>query len=171
MGALRLNASFTRNCFTVLPTSILFAEKWLRMNARRNLICTVGVLAGLLGAAFSAPARASEAAEPQSTDSFLVIDPLNISVIQKLSIRGILQVVISLDIPDKKLRQKATALYPRLQDSYVQSLRFYSANRLNIKNIPNVNEIARTLQATTNSVLREKGATVLLSQVMVQRPN
>jgi len=116
-------------------------------------------------------AMASESSEPESSNEFVTIDPLNISVIQKLRIRGILQVVISLDIPDEKLREKALALYPRLQDAYVQSLRLYSANRLRIRYIPNVDEIARTLQLTTNSVLRGKGATVLLSQVMVQQPN
>lgn len=141
------------------------------MNTRRLLICTAFAYASLSGVACLAPAIAEESSEPQSTDSFLPIDPLNISIIQKLKIRGILQVVISLDIHDDKLRDKAMALYPRLQDAYVQSLRFYSANRLNVKKIPNVDEIARTLQTTTNSVLREVGATVLLSQVMVQRPN
>ncbi len=134
---------------------------------RRALSVVIMLVCAL---ALAGHGQATEASRPQSAEAFIALDPLNISIIQNLRIRGLLQVEVGLDVPDSDLRSRTLALYPRLQDAYVQVLQFYAANRLDVRRVPDVNEIARVLQAVTDKVLQQKGAHLLLSQVMLQRP-
>lgn len=113
---------------------------------------------------------ASEASRPESAQSYVSFDPFNISIIQNLRMRGMLQVEFGLDVPDSELRDKTLMLDARLQDAYLQSLQFYSSHRLQLYYTPNVEEIALTLQAVTDKVLGQPGAHILLNQVMLHRP-
>ncbi len=114
-------------------------------------------------------AMAAEAEAPETSDQYIKITPLNISIIQESRIRGILQVEINLDVPNETLHERALMLYPRLQDAYMLALRFYATNHLKVSHLPNVEQITHVLQTVTNDVLKQPGARVLLSQVMIQR--
>jgi hypothetical protein len=135
---------------------------------KRQLFCIL-CAAALLFAAPTARA-APEASRPESAQSYVSFDPFNISVVQKLRVRGMLQVEFGLDVPDDDLRERALMLNARLQDAYVQTLQFYSSHRVQLYYTPNVEEIALTLQAATDKVLGQTGAHVLLNQVMLHKP-
>ncbi len=127
-------------------------------------------LLAALTAAAPASLGAPEASRPESAQSYVSFDPFNISVVQKLRIRGMLQVEFGLDVPDSELRDRALMLDARLQDAYLQSLQFYTSHRLQLFYTPNAEEIALTLQAVTDKLLGQPGAHVLLGQVMLHRP-
>ena len=120
----------------------------------------------MLGAPIS---EAAEAEAPETSEQYIKVNPLNISIIKNSRVRGMLQVEINLNVEDNQLHDRALKLYPRLHDAYVLALRFYATNHIKMSHLPNVEQIAQVLQTVTNDVLKQQGAEVLLSQVMVHR--
>ena len=139
----------------------------------KNKICSIAgpiALIVALVSQLSLETWAAEASRPETNESFIAIDAMNISIIKDLRVRGMLQVEIGLDVPDEDLRETALILYPRLQNAYVMALRYYTGNRLPLFTTPDVFQIATLLQQVTDEVLHRPGARVLLSQVMVHKP-
>ena len=137
--------------------------------AIKKLIETfVAVTAALLVA--SQPIQAAETVRPESDASYVIVNAMNVSIIQNARVRGMLQIEIGLDVPDDDLRETAIQLAPRLQDAYVIALRHYTTNRLKLYQVPDANLIGNILQNVTTQVLGQKGAVVLLSQIMLHKP-
>ena len=74
--------------------------------------------------------------------------------------------MVYLDVPDGKLRQRATISLPRLRAAYVQVVLIYAAG-LPPGAAPNVDFIARELQRQTDLVLGQRGAKLLIGAVVV----
>jgi hypothetical protein len=119
----------------------------------------------------AAPALADDAApkhkETQS-DSFIMIEPMYMTVVDSGHPDGMLLVAIGLDIPDPGLRAQANLGMPVLRDAYVRSLMSYSAAVVRPDHQPDVGLIADRLQRVTDRELHRKGARVLLAQVALQ---
>ena len=131
------------------------------------------VLAFVLTISFllaAAQAEAAQATRPESSESYIAIDPMNMTVMRKGRSRAFLQVEIGLDIPDKELRDQALNVYPRLQDAYVQSLRYYTTYELRLYYLPDLDKLTALLQSATDRSLGAPGANVLLSQVLLTKP-
>ena len=149
---------------------------WIGLRKRHKMTHTIEkliyVLAALVAALLLAPKpiEAAESVRPESDASYVIINPMNISIIQNARVRGMLQVELGLDIPDDELRATAIQLAPRLQDAYVIAMRHYTTNQLKLYQVPNANLIGDILQNVTTQVLGGDGAIVLLSQIMLHKP-
>lgn len=125
----------------------------------------------LMLAALAAPALA-EGDQPEhkvtQSDSFIMVEPMYMSVVDAGRPAGVLLVAIGLDIPDAKLRGEADHGMPVLRDAYVRSLMAFSAAAVRPTVQPDVGMIADRLQRVTDKELGRKGAHVLLAQVALQ---
>lgn len=97
--------------------------------------------------------------------SYVSIDPLYATIPVGDRPRGLLEIIVGLDIPDESLRDTATNAMPVLRDAYVRNLMAFAATRVRVNHQPDVTMIADRLQAVTDRALGKKGARVLLVQV------
>lgn len=93
---------------------------------------------------------------------------MQVSLIQSAQVRGTLVVSFGLDVHDEHLREEAEHAMPRLRDAYIQRLARYGATRVDVRRVPNANQIADLLQSTTDEVLGTDGADVLMMNVLVR---
>lgn len=115
----------------------------------------------------SGPARAAEEKKKKSGGAnYLPVDTLTAATNRSSGRRGVMTVDCGLDVPDSKLRERATISMPRLRAAYVQVVLIYAAG-LPSGAAPNVDFIARELQRQTNLVLGRPGARVLMGAVVV----
>jgi len=113
------------------------------------------------------PASAAEEKKKKSGGpNYLPIDTLTGATNKPGGRRGVMTVDCGLDVPDAKLRERATISMPRLRAAYVQVVLIYAAG-LPSGAAPNVDFIARELQRQTNLVLGRPGARVLMGAVVV----
>jgi flagellar basal body-associated protein FliL len=113
---------------------------------------------------------ASDHKETQS-DSFIMLEPMYVTVVDAGRPQGMLLVAIGLDIPNASLRAEVNHGLPVLRDEYVRSLMAFSAAAVRPYQQPDVGMIADRLQRLTDKALRKKGARVLLAQVALQKKN
>jgi len=116
----------------------------------------------------ASPSRAAPSRSPSYTESYVAIETMQISIIQTAQVRGMLVVSIGLDIPDQHLRERTEHLMPRLRDAYINRLSRHGATRVDPRRVPNVAHLSRLLQNTTDEILGEEGAKVLLMNVLVR---
>ena len=102
------------------------------------------------------------------SESYLMVDPLYTSIVDDSHPLGLLMLGIGLDVPDADLRDKIERDMPQLRDAYVRSLMAYTATSVRSWRQPDVAAIADRLQGVTDRVLKQKGARVLLAQVMIR---
>lgn len=100
--------------------------------------------------------------------SYVPIHPIYATVLDAGRPAGLLLVSIGLDIPDATLRARARAALPLLRDAYVRNMMTFAAAAVRPFEQPDVDLIARRLQAVTDQQLHQSGARVLLVQVMLQ---
>jgi hypothetical protein len=118
-----------------------------------------------------APANADPAPQKKpehkvtQSKSYVSIDPLYATIPVGDRPRGLLEIIVGLDIPDESLRDTATNAMPVLRDAYVRNLMAFAATRVRVNHQPDVAMIADRLQAVTDRALGKKGARVLLIQV------
>lgn len=120
------------------------------------------------GGGSSSSSSSSSSRAPSYTDSYVAIDTMQVSIIRSAQVRGMLVVSIGLDIEDPELREHAEHVMPRLRDAYIYRLSRHGATRVDPRRVPNVAMLAGLLQATTDEVLGEEGAQVLLMNVLVR---
>jgi hypothetical protein len=101
-------------------------------------------------------------------DSFIMIEPMYLTVVDSGHPQGMLMVAIGLDIPDAALRAQANLGMPVLRDAYLRNMMSYAATVVEPDRQPDVVMIADRLQRVTDRELRRKGARVLLAQVALQ---
>jgi hypothetical protein len=135
-------------------------------------------LMAVLSIALSAPAQAADQAPPKlaahkvtQSKSYLAIDPLYATITSGERPRGLLEIIIGLDIPDSSLHESAVRAMPILRDAYVRNMMAFAATRVRVTQQPDVTMIADRLQAITDRVLQKKGARVLLIQVALSAPH
>ncbi|HEY1615421.1 MAG TPA: hypothetical protein VGF97_17210 [Rhizomicrobium sp.] len=99
------------------------------------------------------------------SESYIMLEPLYVTVADADRPCGTLMVAIGLDIPDRDLRHNAESAMPILRDAYIRNLASFAWTRVRIWEQPDVNDIARRLQRVTDRALHHPGARVLLAEV------
>lgn len=102
------------------------------------------------------------------SESYLGMEPLYSSILERNRPLGLLMVGIGLDIPDKELRDRVDRDMPQLRDAYVRALMAFTATNVRSWRQPDVVALADRLQTVTDRVLNKKGARVLLAQVAIR---
>lgn len=134
---------------------------------RRRLLAALPGFAALAGGV-----RAAWAAEPQGEKkkgggvSYIQFPTLTATVFRPDGRRGVLTVEAGVDVPDARLRTRASLLLPRLRAAYVQLLGTYAAG-LPPGAPPDPDYLARALQGQTNQVLGQSGARLLIGTIIV----
>ena len=132
------------------------------------MLCALVLAVALPVSAEAAGGSSSSKAKATFSDTLLVVEPMLVSVIQDSQIRGNLIVEVGLDIPNSSLRNTAEKLMPRLRDQFMLRLNRFAGTRIRMQEVPDVESIAMLLQRTTDRVLGEPGAQVLLSQIILK---
>lgn len=131
---------------------------------RRSLIA-LAALAAASPAAASAPP--SEERKRGGGPSFIQIPTVTATVIRSGARgRGVMTVETGLDVPDERLRTRATASQPRLRAAYVSVLQTYAAG-LPGGAVPNADYLSREFQRQTDMVLGRAGARLLLGTILI----
>jgi hypothetical protein len=156
--------SFVNDKFT-------FAAHLRRERARTAMRSLTFAL--LMLAASALPAQAEDKPAPDhketQSDSFIMLEPMYVTVVDAGRPQGMLLVAIGLDVPDASLRAEVNHGLPVLRDEYVRSLMAFSAAAVRPYEQPDVGMIADRLQRLTDKALHKKGARVLLAQVALQK--
>lgn len=100
--------------------------------------------------------------------SYVGLDPIYTTVMDEGRPAGLLLVSVGLDIPSEQLRAETNTALPVLRDAYVRSLMTFTAAAVRPDEQPDVDLIARRLQAVTDRELRKPGARLLLGQVFMR---
>lgn len=137
------------------------------------------VLAALLAAFLLAlPAAAAESApkKPEKTErkltsspAWVSVEPIAVAVMKQNRVKGLFLVEFGLDIEDEKLREKATAILPRLRDAWLRSMSDFAGTRVRIGRQADLDALTQRLQATADQMLAAPGAKVLLQQAVVRQ--
>jgi hypothetical protein len=133
-----------------------------RVRRRDLLALTLLATAPLAGQSAAAEEKKKKSGGP----NYIPIDTLTGATNNAGGRRGVMTVDCGLDVPDAKLRERATISLPRLRAAYVQVVLIYAAG-LPSGAVPNVDFIARELQRQTNLVLGRPGARLLIGAVVV----
>jgi flagellar basal body-associated protein FliL len=130
----------------------------------------LSILAVALAAGLATPAEAASAAsrKPTFSESYVVVDPFQVAIIEERRVKGTLHVEFGLDIPSAAARERMTLLMPRLRDAYLRIISRYAATRTRMGRTPDVVVLKEKLQAVTNRAADGEDAQVLLMNVMVR---
>lgn len=131
---------------------------------RRRLFAFAALVALAPGLMAAAPAK--EEKKKGGGASFLQINALTVTILLANGRRGVLTVESGLDIPNEKLRAKATSVLPRIRAAFVQSLQIY-ASGMSPGHIPNAEILTKLLQREADRVLGQTGARLLLGTMLI----
>ncbi len=130
-------------------------------------------IAGL--ALIASPALAGGGGAAKKTSSgdsarpnFVEFPQMASSVLQGYRVRGMMVLGFGLEIEDSKLRKKARALLPRLQDTYTREFNRYAGNAYNAGEVPNAQYLSTRMQTATDRMLGKDKAVFLISNLMVR---
>lgn len=125
------------------------------------------------GAYAEEAAKGQKAPEHKMTQSqsYTMIDPIYVTVMNDDRPIGMLMVAIGIDVPDLPLRDVVSRSLPVLRDAYVRNMMAFSATSVRGNAQPDVAIIADRLQSITDRALGKKGAKVLLAQVALRVTN
>jgi hypothetical protein len=130
---------------------------------RRLLAAALMLLPSFLTAA---PARADEEKKKGGGGTYFQIQTLTATIFRADRRRGVLTVDVGLNIPEKGLRERASASMPRLRAAYVEFLMGYAV-RLPPATVPNADYLSNQLQRITDTTLGQPGARLLLGTILV----
>jgi flagellar basal body-associated protein FliL len=102
-----------------------------------------------------------------SLESWVMVDPFSVTVVQEDRIRGKVLVSFGMDVPDAELREKAELVMPRLQDAWLSQLNLYAATTVRPGKPANITEVSNILQTVADRVLGKPGSKVLLASVII----
>jgi flagellar basal body-associated protein FliL len=103
-----------------------------------------------------------------SLQSWVMVDPFTVAIIQDGRVRGRFIVSFGMDVPDDKLRDLAETLMPRLRDTWLMDLNLYAATTLRPKRAADVPGVADLLQSDADRVLGKVGSKVLMGSATVE---
>ena len=141
------------------------------------------ILAALfLALSFAMPAHAGEGGDGDGkdkdskkpkhkltqSDSYLEVEPIYTSILDRDRPVGMLMLGIGLDVPDAKLRGEAEHAMPVLYDAFVRNMMAFATTAVRADRQPDVAMIATRLQGCADRALGRKGAKVLLAQVALR---
>jgi hypothetical protein len=130
---------------------------------RRRLIAAL-VLAGL-AAPSAAVAQANEKKKGGGI-GFIQFPALTATIVKTNGRRGVLTVDAGVDVPDTGLRSRVNLNLPRLRAAYVEVLQAYVYS-LSPGYPPDPDFLSAELQRTTDTLLGQKGAHLLLGAILV----
>jgi hypothetical protein len=140
--------------------------------SRRFVLGLLAAVAVGAGTALAAEAAETTQAPAQrkttQSETYVVFEPIYASILEGGRPRGLLLVEMGLDVPDAELRGRISAALPTLRDAYVRSLLVYASTAVRAWRQPNVDDIAKRLQATTDTVVGRPGARVLMAQTAIR---
>ena len=102
-----------------------------------------------------------------SLESWVMVDPFSVTVIQNDSIRGKVSVSFGMDVPDAELRERAELIMPRLQDAWLNRLNLYASTTVRPGKPANIDDVSQLLQSTADQVLGKPGSRALIASVIV----
>ncbi len=102
-----------------------------------------------------------------SLDSWVMVDPFSVTVVQEDRIRGKVLVSFGMDVPDAELRAKAELLMPRLQDAWLTQLSHYAGTTVRPQHAADIAAVSNLLQETADHVLGKPGSKVLIASVII----
>jgi flagellar basal body-associated protein FliL len=125
----------------------------------------VWVSSASAGEQLSAPANKRR---PTPLESYVMVDPITVTVVYRRATRGFLVVEFGLDVPDETLRTRVEHDLPRLRDVYVRTMSTYAGGVVRPNDQADVDSISGRLQRVTDYILGGTGAKVLISHVVVR---
>ena len=102
-----------------------------------------------------------------SLESWVMVDPFSVTVIQNDKIRGKVSVSFGMDVPDDELRERAELIMPRLQDAWLNRLNLYASTTVRPGKPANIDDVSLLLQTTADQMLGKTGSKVLIASVIV----
>ena len=138
------------------------------------LLCALLAMATVAGASEKKPEKGGKdvkAPKKQrpitSLDSWVMVDPFSVTVIQEDRIRGKVSLSFGMDVPDAELREKAELLMPRLQDAWLSQMNLYAATTIRPGKPANIADVSNILQSAADRVLGKTGSKILIASVIV----
>jgi len=104
-----------------------------------------------------------------TAESYVVVLPFAISIIERNRVKGIFIVEFGIDVPDAELRAKAEEIMPRLRDAWLRTLSLYGQTMLRTDRQADIDSLSARLQTATNQGLGAEGARVLMMQAVVRK--
>ena len=120
-------------------------------------------------------AYASSAPKPEKdvneeVNVFLPIEPISVAMYNsRKRPKGSMTLQLQLKIDDADQRSEAVKLMPRLRSAYMQETLKLALNFFDIDKPVNANLLSRTLQFTTNNVLKHDQAKILVSDIAIHK--
>ena len=145
----------------------------------KSWLVTAAVLSALIVAPPAFASGAKEGKKPEgakapkkqrpitSLESWVMVEPFSVTVVQEDRIRGKVLVSFGMDVPDAELREKAELLMPRLQDAWLSQLNLYAATTVRPGKPANIAEVSNILQTVADRVLGKTGTKVLIASVII----
>ncbi len=122
-------------------------------------------------AAPMAPAQAAGGGATQKkvsgSDAYLKMKPITATIAQNGFPRAVLHVEAGLEVKDGAARRRVRAAMPRVRAACGEALRTYVGAHYRYGMKPDGDQIAADMQRAVNHALRDEGATVLLSLLVV----
>ena len=132
---------------------------------RRRIILALGLAPAFVATGAFANEAPKEDRKKGGGETFLQIQALTATINRMGGRRGVLTVDCGLDIPNQKLREKATLSVPRLRAGFVQSLSIYAAS-LPAARAPDADYLSGLLQREADKMLGP-GSKLLLGAILI----
>jgi|GEM_PF-3244781 len=120
------------------------------------------LIAFIISLLLTSPAIAAEVPTPGDNPSFIIIDPMIISILQGARNTGLMSVTVRLKLEEEGERAHVESLRPKLRDRYVVLLSRLASSSLEIDRPLNVPRLQKLLQRETDKVLGETKTLVLI---------
>ncbi len=138
---------------------------------RLALTCLLTALLALPAAAAPPPA-AAPAADPSAgritgSEAYIPTFGLRATISRGFGVRGILSVDAGLHVPDRKARERATALKPRIVNAMRDSVLNYASKSYIIGERPDAEILRAQMQRSVDRILGSDAATVALASVII----
>lgn len=98
------------------------------------------------------------------------VAPFNVTIIQDGKVHGALYVLIDLETGDRSLNIGVAKARPKLRDAYLKTLTRYSSHQIDPGKPVNIMLIKRLLQRSTDEILGDLSATVVVSAAHISKP-
>ncbi len=112
----------------------------------------------------SAPAK--KVAPP---DGYFPFEPITVSVLERMRVKGLLTVEFGLYVKDEVLRHRVEGKRRVLSNAYVRMLVDFGSGVATADTPPDLKALGARLQRVTDSVLGKTGARILFSQAQLRR--
>ncbi len=139
----------------------------------RNLALACLLATALAGAAHAAPPAAAKpktdpsAGRISGAESYVPTFGLRASISRGFGVRGVLAVDAGLDVPDKKTRERAAAMRPRIINDMRDAVLNYASQSYIVGERPDADILRARMQKTVDAILGPDAATVTLASVII----